>query len=142
MRTKHKLFFIGVKGLIQNTSGQLLLLKRVEDNTWDLPGGRIDKDEQPEETMRREIKEETGLENLKSVIPWRMVLTPLSPNSLDGFPVGLIFWYFWISALEVSNITISDEHIEYCWMHWTDAQNKLLVRGICLPDRSPDALAT
>ncbi len=44
---------------------KLLLLKRKEEpfrGMWDFPGGYMNEKETPEETVRREVKEETGLE--------------------------------------------------------------------------------
>ena len=45
--------------------GKLLLLKRNEEpfkGMWDLPGGYMEENELPEETLRRELKEELGVE--------------------------------------------------------------------------------
>lgn len=36
-------------------------LRKNERNDWELPGGRLEENEQPEETARREIQEELGL---------------------------------------------------------------------------------
>ncbi len=57
---------IGVKAIIEE-EGEILLLKRSEKyehlkNHWDIPGGRIKFGEEPEEGLKREIEEETGLE--------------------------------------------------------------------------------
>ena len=58
-------FQIGVKALIEN-NGKILLIKRSSkygemQGYWDIPGGRIKFGEEPEEGLRREVLEETGL---------------------------------------------------------------------------------
>lgn len=52
--------FPAAKGIIINNKGKFLIIK--EDNTWELPGGKIEFGESPEETLHREVKEETNLE--------------------------------------------------------------------------------
>lgn len=57
----------GINYILVNKEGKILLQKR--DNRkgircpgeWCIPGGRVDKGENPEETLLREVKEETGL---------------------------------------------------------------------------------
>jgi NAD+ diphosphatase len=46
-------------------NGRVLLGRRAREprrNTWDLPGGFLEPDETPEQAVRRELREETGLE--------------------------------------------------------------------------------
>ena len=62
-------FHIGVKALIVK-EGKVLVLKEKDirgtgDEIYDLPGGRIEDEESPEETLGREIKEELGVENFE-----------------------------------------------------------------------------
>jgi 8-oxo-dGTP pyrophosphatase MutT (NUDIX family) len=49
-------------GLITNAAGEILLMFR--RGKWDLPKGKMEENETPEETALREITEETGLRNI------------------------------------------------------------------------------
>lgn len=52
---------VSVKALVLDDQKRFLLLK--EDNDmWELPGGGLDFGEEPHEALRRELKEEMGLE--------------------------------------------------------------------------------
>lgn len=54
----------GVQGLLER-GGRVLLARRAHDprrGHWDLPGGFLDEGETPVDGLRREFREETGLE--------------------------------------------------------------------------------
>ncbi len=59
---------VGVKAVIRDDDGRMLLVKRArpyESETevmWEIPGGRIDIGETTTAALKREIKEETGLD--------------------------------------------------------------------------------
>lgn len=65
---QHK-FTVSVGAIIINEDREVLLLNHVLRplSGWGLPGGFIDQREQPEDAIRREMREETGIElgNLK-----------------------------------------------------------------------------
>lgn len=56
-----KNFHVDVKGLVFNNAGKLMLLKEPTD-TWDLPGGRMEHGETFEQAIKRECREEMGVE--------------------------------------------------------------------------------
>jgi ADP-ribose pyrophosphatase YjhB (NUDIX family) len=41
--------------------GRLLAIRRADNGTWELPGGVLELDEAPEDGVRREVWEETGI---------------------------------------------------------------------------------
>jgi mutator protein MutT len=47
---------------ILNEKNEILIQRRKQENAWGLPGGAMELGESVEEALRREIKEETGLE--------------------------------------------------------------------------------
>jgi 8-oxo-dGTP diphosphatase len=56
---------VGVAGVIWNPQGEVLLIRRRNPpraGHWSLPGGRVERAERLEDALRREIREETGLE--------------------------------------------------------------------------------
>ena len=59
---------VGVKVLLRNSEGKYLLLLRSAEKypetgaQWDIVGGRIDPGSELLENLRREVKEETGLD--------------------------------------------------------------------------------
>jgi ADP-ribose pyrophosphatase YjhB (NUDIX family) len=63
-RATQQKFTVSAAVVIFNARKEVLLLNHVlrPYSGWGLPGGFIDKSEQPEEAIRREIREETGVE--------------------------------------------------------------------------------
>lgn len=48
--------------VIVNSDGQILLQHRTDNECWGIPGGAMELGESFEDTARREVREETGLE--------------------------------------------------------------------------------
>ena len=64
MRLTQPRFAVTAGAVVVDPQGRVLLLKHVfrVGSGWGIPGGFIEKGEQPEEALRRELDEEIGLE--------------------------------------------------------------------------------
>lgn len=64
IRVTQQKFTVSAAAVISNESGEVLLLNHVlrPYSGWGLPGGFLTAGEQPEQAIRREIREETGIE--------------------------------------------------------------------------------
>jgi 8-oxo-dGTP pyrophosphatase MutT (NUDIX family) len=61
---------------VTNSSGDLLLCRRTDDDQWSLPGGIIEPGEQPADAVVREVHEEAGI----VVDPVSLALVDVSPT--------------------------------------------------------------
>ncbi len=126
MDSKEDCFHLGAKALIHNDEGKLLLLQknmRKSGLLWDLPGGRIHKNEALEDALKREIDEETGLQLLQ-IVPLVMVL-PNARIPIQSGDVGLILAIYLCSTLNNSSVQLSSEHIHFDWFDPTRAAELL-----------------
>lgn len=67
-------------GLVKSSKGYLFIFRK---GKWDLPKGKIDEGETPVEAAVREVKEETGLRQVKIIQPlpstWHIYFSPFDP---------------------------------------------------------------
>ena len=135
-----KLFFVGVKGLIRNARGDILLLhagpspwRDRKESYWDLPGGRIEEGDDELTTLRKEIREETGIRDIYNEDYLQTVLsTPVLPIKDNDRTAGLLLRIWQVKIREENEITISQEHIGYEWVSPAEAAKRL--RSKYLPD--------
>ncbi len=104
---EHQLFKVTQNAVIKNPEGLVLILKHTTGN-WLLPGGKINSGENSMDGLKREIKEETGIENFK-------INKILDIDSWIEGDKGTYVVTFLIDAPDVSGVKLSDEHIEYAW---------------------------
>lgn len=60
---KHFVLIEAAGGIVQNNKKELLFIYRL--SKWDLPKGKMEKGEKPDECALREVEEETGVTDLK-----------------------------------------------------------------------------
>lgn len=79
-----KLIVPGGAGLIRDDRGRVLLQKRSDFGLWGLPGGGMDLGETIQDTVRREVREEVGLD----VEPLGLIALQTDPRLELVFPNG------------------------------------------------------
>ena len=107
-----KRFYVGVKGIIREERGILLL--KASKGHWDIPGGRIDDDEALVDTLKRELSEELpgseviNIEGVKGAVR--------IPKDIDD-DISLVLVYFLVDAKLPKEIQLSEEHEDYIWIN-------------------------
>lgn len=127
-------YHLGIKGLIRNAAGEILLLKvnpnklkPGQNDYWDLPGGRVQKDSTVAQTLQREIQEETGIDSISNIQEVGMVLSNIR-IPVDEDSVGLILGIYSCEIPNEAEIEISDEHLEFKWFSPKQASELLKIK--------------
>lgn len=113
---------VGVKAVLRNAEGNILLLKRsakYEDaeGSWDIPGGRTDADSSLMENLAREVKEETGLAlSGEPVLVAAQDIFFKNATREDNHIVRLTY----IANAEGTPVLDGVEHTEYRWVPFNE----------------------
>jgi 8-oxo-dGTP diphosphatase len=100
-------FPLSVKGVVIHCGRVLLLLN--ERGEWDLPGGRPDLGEDHHTALKREVREETGLEV--------EVGAALDEHVFEVLPGRFVRIVAFVCEMEsVSEVTVSQEHLQMRWL--------------------------
>ena len=107
------LIMVGATLLALNQKNHLLMIKRTDNNRWGVPGGAMELGESLEETVKREVREEIGVD--------------VKDLELFGVYSGQDLYYKYPNGAEVYNVSVvyiirnfneevivnPDEHSEY-----------------------------
>lgn len=80
---------VSVKGIVIDDEGRILLTREDTDE-WELLGGGLDHDEDPIDGLRREIKEETGLE-VTYISPHPIYFITCKRRNKDSYVANVIY---------------------------------------------------
>ena len=108
-----------VRAFLVNPNDEFLLLRRTpahknNANLWELPGGRQEGDETLEETLRREMRQETS---------WECRIKEIDPNPIEDRimrdPIRrgqrYLAYVAFAEVLHNDPIRLSTEHDSYTW---------------------------
>lgn len=122
----------------RNGKSLKFLLLHYKSGHWDFPKGHVEKGESDEETLRREVAEETGIENLE-IIPrfTRKVGYFYVAKGEEkkkrimekrGIRIKKQVVYYLVETLE-EKIVISHEHIDFRWLNFAQACQKITYKN-------------
>ena len=105
----------------ETSNGILYLLLHYPSGHWDFVKGKIEKNENPIQTVVREAKEETGISDL---------------SFIEGFEENIEYEFqfegelihkkvvFYLAKTVSQEITISHEHLDFVWLDYNKALEK------------------
>ena len=109
--------------LFQNFHGtNRFLLLNYPQGHWDFIKGKMEHDETPHETARREAGEETGITDIEFI---------------DGFEESVEYEFrfnndliqkkvvFFLAKTNISKVSLSHEHRDFVWLEYEDAMKKV-----------------
>ena len=107
-------FSVGVLGLVVDEDGRILLVEQTYRSGWYLPGGGVRRKEPLDEALRRELREEVGVE-------------PTAPPRLHG-----VYWNFAESKSDYVAVLVVDR-----WERKPAASIEIARDAFFAPDELP-----
>lgn len=100
--------------LIDSSSNQVLLVNHKKSGLWLPSGGHVEPNEKPQETVKREILEELGIEaNFMIEDPFFLTIT--KTVGLTAGHTDISIWYILQGCSAISYVFDSEEFVEICW---------------------------
>lgn len=103
----------------------LLLYKRMNDGMqtyWDFPKGHVEEGESEEATLRREVKEETSIDEIRIIGGFRETMKYFFRRGGKTVSKEVVFY---LCETEQKEAKISHEHEAIEWLEYSKAMEKL-----------------
>ena len=112
--------------LFRRDANRKYLLLHYEAGHWDFPKGNVEEGEAPDNTARREIREETGIEDI---------------TFIPGFDEKIRYFYkrqkkiiakeveFLLAETKSQKVTLSFEHTGFEWLSYDEASERITFRN-------------
>jgi 8-oxo-dGTP pyrophosphatase MutT (NUDIX family) len=102
--------------------GPIYLLMSNRKGYWEFPKGHVDNGETEEEAAIREVREETGL-NEVSIIPGFKTRIKYTYTKNDKrYPKEVVFF---LMKANPKRVEVSEEHTGYVWLKYEEAMKKI-----------------
>ncbi len=106
---KRKLISVGARAIVKDAEGRVLFLRRKDSGAWVMPAGSIELGESIVDCVRREVREETGIE-VKKATPIAIYSDPrYSFTTAFGDPYQMLGVVFLIEDWQGELLVRTDE---------------------------------
>lgn len=115
----------------QEGSKTYYLLLHYQSGHWDFPKGIIEQGEKEEETVKREVEEETGIKDIKIVNGFKEWIKYSFQRTYDKGDGAWVFKIvnFYLAETKTKQVKISDEHVGYKWLSYQEALEQLTYKN-------------
>ena len=101
-------------------------LGRVQRTYWGFPKGHIEKGEKTSETIRREVREETGLKDIQFIDGFKETEKYFFKK---GTKTIFKIVFYLLAQTQIKEIKISFEHIGYKWLPFEETLKQLTFKN-------------
>ncbi len=125
-------FMVAIGAVIEHKkTGKILVLKRAptldwRPGEWEIDYGRIAQFEGPEEGLKREVLEETGIQDLQVQGMLRVWHIYRGPKAAENDLIGITY----VCSTSQDEAVLSDEHSEWKWVTPQEALELITEEGI------------
>jgi bis(5'-nucleosidyl)-tetraphosphatase len=105
---------------------RLYLLLHYEEGHWDFPKGHVEENETEDETVRREVNEETGITRLQFEPGFRERISYSFKRESAMVPKEVVFF---LAKTAQKEVRLSSEHVGFVWLPYESAAKKLTYKN-------------
>ncbi len=114
------------------------LLLHYRSGHWDFPKGHVEKGESEEETLKREVREETGIKKIKLVPGYKNKTRYFyrakdeEKEKREKSGKGTSVWknvIYYLAETKLKRVKISFEHIGCEWLDYKDASERITYKN-------------
>jgi len=102
------------------------LLLHYESGHWDFPKGHIETNETEQQTLKREIEEETGIKDVKIVHGFKEIIHYYFKFNNELINKEVVFY---LAQTNTEQVKLSFEHIGFEWLPFEEAKEKLTYKN-------------
>ncbi len=98
------------------------LILHYEAKHWDFPKGKLELNETEEEAAKRELKEETGIDDVQFAEGFKHTISYFYRKNEEVIHKEVVVF---LAETKTEDVKLSFEHIGYVWMGYENAEKKL-----------------